>query len=237
MCGRYVSPDEAAMERYWHIGARNSGRWIQRIYNVAPSMTVPIVLNNDDGSPEVVPARWGLIPGWWKKPSLPTLTFNARSEEAAVKPMWRHSYRSQRCLMPAQGWYEWNAKEQACSPSGRKVKQPYYIHSLDDSMLAFAALWSSWQSPDGQEVLSCALLTKDAAPYIHDIHNRMPVVLAPEQFDLWLSGNASTEDVSQAVTKARQDLVGYPIRAEVNNTRNDYPELLQVVPLAKPLES
>ena len=231
MCGRYVSPDEAAMERYWHIGARNSGRWIQRIYNVAPTMTVPIVLNNAGGTPEVVPARWGLIPGWWKKPSLPTLTFNARSEEAAVKPMWRHSYRTQRCLMPAQGWYEWNAKEQARSPSGRKVKQPYYIHSPDDSMLAFAALWSSWQGPDGQPVLSCALLTTEAAPTIHAIHNRMPVVLAPEQFDDWLSSNLSSEQVGEALAKARQDLTAYPVSTEVNNTRNDYPELLQAVEL------
>ncbi len=229
MCGRYVSPDEAAMERYWHIGARNSGRWIRRVYNVAPSMSVPMVLSNDDGSPEVVPARWGFIPGWWKKERPPSLTFNARSEEAGEKPMWRHSYRARRCLMPAQGWYEWSARELARSASGRQVKQPYYIHAQDDSMLAFAALWSSWQGPDGQAVLSCALLTKDAAPSIQAIHKRMPVVLSPGQFDLWLAGTASIEDVGEAVTQARQDLVGYPVSTEVNNTRNDYAELLQEI--------
>jgi putative SOS response-associated peptidase YedK len=227
MCGRYVSPDEAAMERYWHIGARNSGRWIQQIYNVAPTMTVPIVLNSDDGSPEVLPARWGLIPGWWKKPSPPTLTFNARSEEAAEKPMWRQSYRSRRCLMPAQGWYEWNAHEPALSRSGRKVKQPYYIHAPDDTMLSFAALWSCWQGPDDQKVLSCALLTTEAAPAIHAIHNRMPVVLAPEHFDLWLSASLSTAQIDEAVALARHDLMAHSVSTEVNNTRNDYPELVQ----------
>jgi putative SOS response-associated peptidase YedK len=215
------------MERYWHIGARNSGRWIRRIYNVAPTMIVPMVIHNEDGLPEVMPARWGLIPGWWNKPGLPTLTFNARSEEAAVKPMWRQSYRSRRCLMPAQGWYEWNAQEQAVSPSGRKVKQPYYIHSPDDSVLAFAGLWSSWQGPDGQDVLSCALLTTAAAPGIYAIHDRMPVVLPHGQFDLWLSSGTSVVDVSNAVTQTRQDLVGYPVSTDVNNTRNEYPDLVR----------
>lgn len=231
MCGRYVAPDEAAMERYWHIGARNSGRWIRRVFNVAPTMTVPIVLSDEDGTVEVVPARWGLIPGWWKSERPPSMTFNARSEEAAGKPMWRQSYRSHRCLMPAQGWYEWNEHEPARSPTRRKVNQPYYVHPTDDSILAIAALWSSWQGPDGQDVLSCALLTKEAATTIHPIHQRMPVVLAPEQFDLWLSANASAQDVSEAVANARQDFVGYPVSAEVNNTRNDYPELLQELKL------
>lgn len=226
MCGRYVSPDEAAMERYWHIGARNSGRWIQRIYNVAPTMIVPIVLRNDDGNAEVVPARWGFIPGWWKKERPPSLTFNARSEDAAIKPMWRHSYRACRCLMPAQGWYEWRDGEQARNPGGHTPKQPYYIHSPDDAMLAFAALWSSWQRADGSVVLSCALLTKDAAPSIQAIHKRMPVVLAPAQFDSWLAADASATDVGNLVASARQDLAGYPVSTEVNNTRNDYRELL-----------
>ncbi|WP_277352234.1 SOS response-associated peptidase [Pseudomonas multiresinivorans] len=109
------------MERYWHIGRGNSGRWIDRAYNVAPTSQVPMVLLNEAGEQEVVAARWGLIPFWWKKDKLPALTFNARSEEAATKPMWRDAIRHKRCLMPAAGWYEWNEKEPVKNSAGRAI--------------------------------------------------------------------------------------------------------------------
>ena len=102
MCGRYVSPEESAMERYWHIGARTPLTWYRRSFNVTPTATVPIIRADESGQLELLPARWGLIPGWWKDPKPPMRSFNARSEEAASKPMWRSSYRNQRCLMPAQ---------------------------------------------------------------------------------------------------------------------------------------
>ncbi len=227
MCGRYVSPAEAAMERYWQLGAGSAGRWIRPLYNVAPSMSVPMVILGESGRAEVLPARWGLVPGWWKKPSLPSLTFNARSEEAAIKPMWRHSYRAQRCLMPALGWYEWNARQMLPGPGGRPVKQAYYIHAEDDALLAFAGLWSIWQGPDGRELLSCALLTREALPSISAIHARMPVVLAAEQFESWLSPELSTQEVGELLADAGPAVIGYPVSTEVNSTRNDYPELLQ----------
>ncbi|NQD91675.1 SOS response-associated peptidase [Pseudomonas sp. CrR25] len=226
MCGRYVTREEAAMERAWHIGARNSGQWIRQCYNVAPTMAVPMVMPGEEGRPEVLPARWGLIPTWWKNTRPPSMAFNARSEEAAQKPMWRQPLRLQRCLMPAAGWYEWNEQEPVRSPNGRTTHQPYYIHSPNDEMIAFAALWSRWHGPNGQEVLSCALLTKEAAPSIRGIHHRMPVVLSPHQFELWLSTDTAPQDVSQAIDLARQDFTGYRVSTAVNNTRNDYPELL-----------
>ncbi|MCY1510876.1 putative SOS response-associated peptidase YedK [compost metagenome] len=229
MCGRYVAPDEAAMERFWHIGARNSGRWIRRVYNTAPTMQVPIVLLNEDGKQEVIPARWGLIPPWWKKPTPPALTFNARSEEAAVKPMWRQSLRFQRCLMPAMGWYEWNERQQVRSRSGRLVKQPYYHHAVGDEVMAIAGLWSTWTGPEGQDVVSCALLTKEAAPSISYVHHRMPVILHPEQFTLWLNPETKADQVLEAVALCREDFVAYPVSTEVGNTKNDYAELLEPV--------
>ncbi|MBM7061884.1 SOS response-associated peptidase [Pseudomonas sp. UL073] len=225
MCGRYVSPDEAAMERYWHIGARHSGRWIRQCFNVAPTTTVPIV-RNLAGEIEVVPARWGLIPGWWKDPRPPGMSFVARSEDAANKPLWRQSYRTQRCLLPAQGWYEWCAHEQTVTSSGRKTNQPYYLHAANDALIAIAGLWASWRDPDGQEVVSCALLTREAVPSIHAIHPRMPVVLAPHQFERWLADDQPPATLDALLHDTREDFVGHAVSTRVNNTHNDGPELL-----------
>jgi len=229
MCGRYVTPEEAAMERYWHIGACNSGRWIRRMYNVAPTDTVPMVILNDQSETEVVAARWGLIPFWWKKAAPPALSFNARSEEAATKPMWRHALKSQRCLMPAAGWYEWNENEPATNRAGRKVNQPYYHHAADDQLLTIAGLWSTWDGPDGQDVLSCALLTRDAEGPVAAIHHRMPVILAPEQWELWLSPATSPEQVHSAIALSRTGFDAYRVSTDVGNTRNQGAELIEPI--------
>ncbi|MCY1264119.1 putative SOS response-associated peptidase YedK [compost metagenome] len=227
MCGRYVAPDEAAMERFWHIGPRNSGRWINRVYNVAPTTQVPMVLLNDQGEQEVVPARWGLIPFWWKKTTPPTFSFNARSEEAATKPMWRQAISSQRCLMPALGWYEWNEKEPVTNRAGRAVNQPYYHHAADGEVLAIAGVWSNWTAPDGNTITSCALLTKDAAGPVAAIHHRMPVILAPTHFELWLSPDTTLERAYDAVALSRTDFEAYAVSTDVGNTRNQGAELIR----------
>jgi putative SOS response-associated peptidase YedK len=228
MCGRYVAPEEAAMERFWKIDRRN---WnpLGRRFNVAPTTNVPIIRRAEDGAYELCEARWGLIPNWWKKNKPPTLTFNARSEEAAVKPTWRHSYRHMRCLMPAQGWYEWNERESAAvgSGKGRATKQPYYIHCESSPVIAFAGLFAYWQAPEGELVVSCALLSKAVAPSIVKIHDRMPVVLSPDSFEAWLATERSVEEIGRLIECAREDFSGYPVSTKVNNTRNDSPDLIQ----------
>ncbi|MGH8551389.1 MAG: SOS response-associated peptidase [Methylococcales bacterium] len=170
-----------------------------------------------------------MIPSWWKKETPPSPTFNARSEEASQKPMWRHSLHTMRCLMPARGWYEWNENEPVHGESGRKVKQPYSIFCPDAEVIAFAGLWSFWERPGTASVVSCALLTKDAAPRIAAIHHRMPVVLKPEQYDRWVDPSITAAGIEGLVAGAREDFEGYPISTRVNNTRNDYPELLEKV--------
>lgn len=234
MCGRYVSPDDRAIEQYWHIGARESGQWIRR-YNVAPSTQVPLLRLNEQSQLELDGARWGLVPRWWSKPALPSFSFNARSEEAANKPMWRQAIRSQRCIMPALGWYEWNEKERVRNRAGRQVNQPYYHHAWDDSMLAIAGLWSIWTSTDGNQVLSCTLLTKAATGPVAAVHHRMPVILEPEQFDLWLSPASSAEAVLAAIAASREDFEIYPVTTDVGNNRNDYPGLLDPTEQDNPL--
>ncbi|WP_044871453.1 SOS response-associated peptidase [Pseudomonas sp. LFM046] len=221
MCNRYVSPSDAAIERYWHIGSHSFGRWIQS-FNVAPTTTVPMVRLSDAGEPEVTAARWGLIPPWWWVPKLPTLSFTARSEEAASKSMWKMSLRTHRCLLLAKGWYQWRYQQ--------GHQQPYFIHGADsDDVLAIAGLWSEWIAPDGRFITSCALLTKPAAPAIHRIHRRMPVVLAPEQFDGWLSPGTPSSNVQALMANSRHEFTGYAVSTRVNNTRNDDVGLLEPV--------
>lgn len=153
MCGRFSLPDEAAVAHILKIDRWN-WHWPEPRYNVAPTTRVPIILRADDALLELNGARWGLIPHWWKKEAPPSLTFNARSEEAAEKPTWRHSMRKLRCLMPARGWYEWNEKELVRSDSGRQVKQPYYISAPNAEAIAFAGLWAVWTEQDGNQVIS-----------------------------------------------------------------------------------
>ncbi len=228
MCGRYVTPDERAMENDFHLGRHNWKPWINR-YNVGPTMPVPMVyMPHGELVGDI--ARWGLIPTWWKKEAPPTMTFNARSEEAASKPTWRHSMRLARCLMPAKGWYEWNENEPITTNAGRKGHPPYYFHSSGSDVVAIAGLWSLWRAADGSQALSCALLTKEAAAgNIVQVHHRMPVVLDPSQFEAWLSPETSAVKVAAMIAESRSDFIAHRVSTQVNNTRNDSWDLIEEV--------
>jgi putative SOS response-associated peptidase YedK len=229
MCGRYVMPDDDAIGEYWAISCRI---WLSAImprFNVAPTAQVPIIVRNERGVLEVRRARWGLIPNWWQKDTPPSLTFNARSEDAAHKPTWRESLRTARCLMPACGWYEWNAHEPVRSESGRKGGQPYFISCPGAKVIAFAGIWSVWERPGAEPVTSCALLSKKAAPSIASVHPRMPVVLKPEQQALWLDPATTADGIQALIAGAREDLAAHPVSTRVNNVRNDFPELMEKV--------
>jgi len=227
MCGRYVSPAEADIERYWELD-RRSNPFAPR-FNVAPTTLVPIIVRGENGGLELHSARWGLIPHWWKKDKPPTLTFNARSEEAAVKPTWRDAYKKWHCLMPAAGWYEW--QEHGTDARGKPLKTPYFVHCEASPIIAFAGLVASWTAPDGQLIASCALLSKVAAPSIEFVHDRMPVVLPPTSFDAWLSPGP-VNVTSDLIAHAREDFIAYPVSNQVNSTRNDSPDLLNRVDVA-----
>lgn len=229
MCGRYVMPDDDAIGEYWAISCRIWLSTIMPRFNVAPTAQVPIIVRNKDGALEPKVARWGLIPGWWQKDAPPALTFNARSEDAAQKPMWRESLRSSRCLMPARGWYEWNANEPVRGKSGRQGKQPYFLFCPGSKVIAFAGMWSIWERPGSEPVVSCALLTKKAAPGIAAIHPRMPVVLKPEQEATWLDSATTAEGVQALIANTRDDVEAYPVGPGVNNTRHNSPELVEKV--------
>lgn len=198
MCGRYVSPDQAAIERFWHIGRHNPPRWWEKNEDVAPTTSIPIITKADDGTLELQAARWGLIPHWWKQEKPPTKTFNARSEEAAAKPMWKGPLKSSRCLVPACGWYEWKDVEEP--GTGRKRKRRYYIHSPHAEIIAIAGLYAIKDT-----LTSCTVMTKNAAHCIEDIHPRMPVVLEEIYYDEWLRPEISPERIQTILEHSRKD--------------------------------
>lgn len=145
---------------------------------IAPTAPVAIVRLDAHGRREFVLVRWGLIPAWVKDPNDFTVLFNARAETAAEKPSFRNAMRRRRCLFPADGFYEWTG------PKGRR--RPYYIRRDDDAPLAFAGLWECWQGADGSEIESAVILTVPANQTVAPIHDRMPAVIDPDDFDAWL---------------------------------------------------
>lgn len=224
MCGRYVSPEQAAVERAWQIGRSNSNPFKRR-FNVAPTTAIPLLRGNPaTRALELVGARWGFIPAWWKQSKSPTHTINARSEEAAGKPMWRHAYRHARCLIPAEGWYEWKTAERVDSKTGEvsTFRQPYFIYRPDRALIAFAGIMSMWAPEGGDLRLTCAILTRPAAPSVEAIHDRMPVVLRGEAFDAWLDADRQgADDVAAMIGRAEIEFMHHRVSTRLNAGKVD----------------
>ena len=219
MCGRYAffSPAEAVRRSF----AVEAVPALEPRYNVAPTQAVPAVREGPDGHRSVALLHWGLVPSWAKDRALGNRMINARCETLAERPAFRRAYRSRRCILPADGWYEWQP--------GAAGKQPWFIRSRDGEPLGLAGLWETWKDPDGSTLESCAIITTDAAAAIAHIHHRMPVVLPAEAYEAWL--DPAGQDL-QALGRwlgpcdpAR--LRAYPVSRRVNNPRNEGPELVE----------
>lgn len=212
MCGRYVSPEQASIERAWQI-RRSSGLGFPRRFNVQPTTEVPLLLL-DSGELSLTAARWGLIPHWWKQDKPPTFTINARLEEAAGKPIWRDPIRRSRCLLPAEGWYEWQEVADG--------KQPHHIRRTDGRLFCFAGLVSTWK-----DRLSCAILTKAAEGPVAEVHDRMPVVLPDEAHAGWLDPSLKDATEYARAQALSREFTHYAVSKRVNNARNEGPELIE----------
>ncbi|MGE5130366.1 MAG: SOS response-associated peptidase [Sphingomonadaceae bacterium] len=222
MCGRYVSPDTAAIERAWHVGRGNSNPFARR-FNVLPTTSIPIIRGKrETGELELAEARWGLIPSWWKQDKPPTYSINARAEEAATKPMWRDAYRRARCLIPAEGWYEWKKVGER--------KQPHYIFRRDRRLVCFAGLMAEWTNEGGVPLASCAILTRDASPSVADVHDRMPVVLPDELLVRWARADVQRpEEVASMVRLAQSEFEHYAVSARLNSAKDDRADMIERV--------
>lgn len=236
MCGRFVSPEERALERAFDLGRRDNPNPFPRRFNVFPTDTIPFLrLPADSDRLELATGRWGMVPHWWKEAKPPKTSFNARLEEAAEKPMWRDAWSRARCLVPAEGWYEWRAVERVDPSTGeiRPAKQPYFIRRKDGAILCFAGLTAWWKDPKSGEALrSCAILTADAQGPLAEIHDRAPVVLPESAHAQWLDRSLVDPRKVRALADAPlapSELTHWKVRLLVNNAKSDGPELIEPV--------
>jgi putative SOS response-associated peptidase YedK len=211
-----VAAFSSRLSRYIVGDTRN----LQAHYNIAPTDTaeVPSV----GGTTELVPMRWGFIPYWWKKPLKPApATFNAKAETVARTPMFRDAFKRHRCVVPANGYFEWLKR-----PDG---KQPYFISAADGGVLSLAGLWDQWRNPETNELMiSFTIIVTDANAPTGPIHNRMPVMLVKADIGAWLSGSAGTE----VLRPAPEDCLRiWPVSRRVNKTGtgDDDPTLIDEV--------
>jgi putative SOS response-associated peptidase YedK len=220
MCGRFAfySPHEAMVRLFGLTG----GPEVEPHYNIAPTQFVPTVRHDETAARRLALLYWGLVPSWAKEKSIGARMINARAETVSEKPSYRSAFRRRRCLVLADGYYEWQAQPQG--------KQPHFIGMRNGEPFAMAGLWEAWREEDSIEPLeSCAIITTDASVELAQIHNRMPVILAPEQYDFWLDRH--NEDVA-ALTELLQPFPGsalqaIPVSKRVNNARNDDADLVR----------
>ncbi len=225
MCGRYTlkTAPELLAEQY----DIQSLPPLQSRYNIAPGQQVLAVRIPPEGSHrEGGLFRWGLIPSWAKDHKMGDRMINARAETVGQKPAFRGPFRHRRCLVVADGFYEWQRE-------GR-IKQPFYFQMKDGGPFGFAGLWDRWQGPDGKSVESCTLLTTEPNALLGPIHHRMPVIIDPRHYADWLDPEAWNQNLLQTLLRPypAEKMIGFPVTLRVNNPRNDDPQCL--VPLAQP---
>jgi len=212
MCGRYTlsTPAGRLAEEFQLDDATVD---LPPSYNVAPAQQVAAVLE-EGGKRRLEMLRWGLVPSWADDPEIGARMINARSETAPDKPSFRRAFRGRRCLIPADGFYEWKRE-----PGG---KQPYYFRMEDGRHFAFAGLWESWEKGSVGALLSCAILTTRANSVLEGIHDRMPVILPSGAYDAWLDPDADKEQLKDLLAPyPGDDLETYPVSRFVNSPSNN----------------
>lgn len=219
MCGRTsLAVAAAALEERFDARVAD-GVTVEPRYNIAPRDDLLAVRNDD--SETISTLNWGFLPHWANSPDDGPRPINARSETAAEKPLFREAFRERRCLLLADGFYEWQGS--------RGHKQPYRIERVDREPFAFAGLWDRWTGPDGADRFSCTVLTTDANDAVASVHDRMPVMLEPGEEAAWLGG--ADLDAWQSLLDAYPDdlLRVYPVSTRVNSPRHDGPDLLEEI--------
>ncbi len=215
MCGRFAfySPSEAAAALF----GVSSSLEVEPRYNIAPTQYVAAVRADSQGARELVMLRWGLVPFWAKDPSIGNRMINARAETVAEKPSYRNAYKHRRCIVLADGFYEWQKQGD--------VKTPFYISQASGEPFALAGLWENWTDKEsGESLQTTTLITTDANEFMAPLHHRMPVILEAHSATDWLAGTPDLLDDVAAITPPLQ---AWPVDRRVNNARNEGAELIR----------
>lgn len=218
MCGRFtLTADMSALQENFPFV--DMPPEMQPRFNIAPTQPVAVVPN--DGRNRLDYFVWGLIPSWAKDPSIGNRLINARAETLLEKPSFRNAFRRRRCLVLADGFYEWK--------QGERGKTPMYIRLDSGKPFAFAGLWESWNAPDGSNVLSCTIITTEPNDLMATIHNRMPVILPAQAYSAWLEAGETRTDKLVELLKPypAEEMQAYPVSSMVNSPNNDVPELIR----------
>ncbi|MGB6777901.1 MAG: SOS response-associated peptidase [Planococcus citreus] len=224
MCGRFALYADygALLERFEIEEAALDQASYEENYNVAPSQQIVAVINDGERN-RLGTLRWGLIPSWAKDEKIGYKMINARAETAAEKPSFRSAFKKKRCLIPANAFYEWK--------KGQDGKTPMLIHLEGDELFAFAGLWESWESPEGEVVHSCTILTTQPNAVMADIHDRMPVILDKKAEKTWLDPNVEDPELLQKLIKPYEAevLEAYEVSSAVNSPKNKGQELIRKI--------
>jgi putative SOS response-associated peptidase YedK len=219
MCGRYALYGPISRYRD-HFETEDWPDFLDR-YNIAPSLSVPVIRQAPDGRRVADLLRWGLIPHWAKEASIGAKLNNARGESVAEKPSFRSAYQRRRCIVPASGFYEWQEV-----PGQRK--QPWYIHLKSGEPLAMGGLWESWTNPEGEILRTFCVITTGPNAVMTPIHDRMPVILRREDWARWLAPGTAMEQVSPLIAPAPAEVMqAWPVSRKVSSAREEGPDLIE----------
>lgn len=236
MCGRFVStagPDRVAAYFDSVLPTEAVAESLGENFNVAPTQDIYAVVSSGDGTARVDAFHWGLIPSWAKDRKIASKMINARAETLAEKPSFKGLLKKKRCIIPMDGFYEWKPGIDGgpVNAKGQPLKQPMFIHRVDGEPLAVAGLWTAWKDPDdpdGRFLHSATIVTTAANDTMRPVHDRMPAILTPDQWASWLDPANDDLDALQAMLHGGPpDLIEMqPVSTEVNNVRNNRPELI-----------
>lgn len=226
MCGRYVLySDKQTLTNHFKAPFKSDESFYQPSWNIAPGSINPVMLLGKAREPGMAPMRWGLVPSFAKDESMAYKMINARGETIAEKPSFKKSFQRKRCLIPANGFYEWKKIE------GTDKKLPFYIRLVTDELFAFAGIFDFWQSADGKELFTYSIITTEANTLLQPLHERMPVILNPKDYKTWVDPMNDDSEGLKSLLKPwpTESMRVYRISDDVNKTSNNTPELLKPI--------